>query len=118
MQQYEASLKYLPTKKFYEEVYVADDQGYYTRLDLAATADPTASKQMESMIMQVDEQEDLIKKSYLFSEEKKREFCKNNREQHTLREQVAELTETVNRLESEKKQAASDQANNERDQND
>lgn len=56
---------------------------------------------MQAMILNIIEMEQLIKKSFLFSQDKREQFLQNNPVQQTLRAEVQMLNEKILELEAE-----------------
>lgn len=83
--QYKQDYNYLPGKLTYDPI-TDSSPGVYTsdgELDTALS--------LQAMILNIVEMEHLIKKSFLFSEEKRMQFFQNNPVQQTLRLEVEEL---------------------------
>ena len=83
---FQEKLKYLPTRLPFDEI--GDNlSGFYDHQESTKPEHPTGQS-LQAMIESVIEMEQLIKKSYLFTEEKIAQFNETNPVQRTLRETI------------------------------
>jgi hypothetical protein len=88
IRQKKEKLGYIPNKLAFEPL---EDPSLNDKLkiDLEATTNPSGAR--ESMLQGYFEMIDLVKKTYLYTDEKIEQFKKNNKEQKTLRDEVERL---------------------------
>jgi hypothetical protein len=94
---FQEKFNYKPTKLAFKEVTI-ETPGYFSLSEASTNEKCEATDTMDAMIQNYIDMENLIKKNFMVQSEKLDKFAKNNPIQMTLREEIEEVNQELNKM--------------------